>query len=344
MRTKRLDLGRALITVPKIHKIPQIERPWSVYIPYFDKTINLEAEDKDKHFTIAEVKKLTQEEFLELVRTRLAGSQRFKDHALVFVHGYNTSFDNALFRAAQISYDIKFDGATFLYSWPSGGGVGSYTYDRESAEGSKPYLKKFLQLIVDETGAQSVSIIAHSMGNIPLLGVLQELKSSPVRVDQIVLAAPDVDYDSFSDIAAAINGMAKGVTLYAASNDRALIASRNFWQRPRAGDVPPTGPVIAAGIDTIDVTGISTDVFSLNHSGYAQSDILVEDIAKLVLTGDRPPESRQQLFIPTPMAKGRSGATRNNSPCRGASAPFLDRNAVWRLRVCRTHCLQPAKV
>ncbi len=40
------------------------------------------------------------------------------------MHGYNTSFDNALYRTAQIAYDLDFDGATFLYSWPSGGARG----------------------------------------------------------------------------------------------------------------------------------------------------------------------------------------------------------------------------
>ena len=79
-----------------------------------------------------EIKSLSKEDFLSLVRERLANSRTFKDHALVFVHGYDTSFDNALYRTAQIAYDLRFDGAPFLYSWPSGGAVVSYPYDRES--------------------------------------------------------------------------------------------------------------------------------------------------------------------------------------------------------------------
>jgi esterase/lipase superfamily enzyme len=45
-------------------------------------------------------------------------AKNYPNQALIFVHGYNMSFDNAARRAAQIAYDINFDGATFLFSWP----------------------------------------------------------------------------------------------------------------------------------------------------------------------------------------------------------------------------------
>lgn len=295
-RARRLELGRALVTVPKIHEVPQVERPWAIRIPYFDVTIWEETEDRNKHFTMQEIKKLSKDQFLQLVRQRLGRSNRFKDHALVFVHGYNTSFDNAVYRTAQIAYDLKFDGAPFLYSWPSGGAIASYTYDRANADASKPYMREFLELVVKETGAKSISIIAHSMGNQPLMSVLKDMKSSTpddVVISQVILAAPDVDLDTFADLASSIKGLARGVTLYAASNDRALMASRNFWGYYRAGDVPAGGPVVLPGVDTIDVTAASTDTFSINHSGYAQKNRLLQDIRELILTGLRPPDQRE---------------------------------------------------
>jgi esterase/lipase superfamily enzyme len=295
-RARRLELGRALVTVPKVHEVPQVERPWAIRIPYFDVTIWEETEDRNKHFTMQEIKKLSKDQFLQLVRQRLGRSNRFKDHALVFVHGYNTSFDNAVYRTAQIAYDLKFDGAPFLYSWPSGGAIASYTYDRANADASKPYMREFLELVVKETGAKSISIIAHSMGNQPLMSVLKDMKSSTpddVVISQVILAAPDVDLDTFADLASSIKGLARGVTLYAASNDRALMASRNFWGYYRAGDVPVGGPVVLPGVDTIDVTAASTDTFSINHSGYAQKNRLLRDIRELILTGLRPPDQRE---------------------------------------------------
>jgi esterase/lipase superfamily enzyme/tetratricopeptide (TPR) repeat protein len=306
-RGRRLQLGQALVTVPKLHQVPQVERPWAVKIPYFDVTIYEQKEDPKQHFTIKEIKALTKEQLLALVKARLKPSQRFKDQALVFVHGYNTSFDNALYRTAQISYDLEFDGAAFLYSWPSGGGVASYTYDRESAQASEPYLKQFLEMVVKETGAKSVSIIAHSMGNQPVMDVLRDMRSAAppgVVISQVILAAPDVDADNFTNLASAIKGFAKGVTLYASANDRALQVSRNFWGNYRAGDVPAAGPLVLPGVDTIDVTDASTDAFAINHSGYAQNNKLLQDIGKLILNGLRPPDLRLSNLKKVPTDKG----------------------------------------
>jgi len=294
-RARKLQVGVADVTVPKVHQVPNVERPWVVKIPYFDVTLYAESEDPKKHFTVKDIKALTKEELLARVKERLGTSSLFKDQALVFVHGYNTSFDNALYRTAQIAYDLDFDGAPFLYSWPSGGAVASYTYDRESAQASEPYLRQFLEMVVKETGAKQVSIIAHSMGNQPLMDVLREMKDAApegVTISQVILAAPDVDADNFSNLAATIKGLAKNVTLYVASNDRALIVSRNFWGSYRAGDVPPQGPLVLPGIDTIDVTAASTDVFAINHSGYAANNRLLGDIGELLKTGLRPPEMR----------------------------------------------------
>ena len=175
-RAKRLELGRAMVTVPKVHEVPNIERPWVYRIPLTNIVIYQESEDPKRHFTMQEVKALSRDDFLGLVRARLAASSRFKDHALVFIHGFNTTFDFGVYRAAQMSYDLKFDGAPFIYSWPSKGQIGlqDYGYDRGSAEQAEPYLKEFLQLVARESGAKTISIIAHSMGNLLLLPVLRE--------------------------------------------------------------------------------------------------------------------------------------------------------------------------
>ncbi|MEO0729617.1 MAG: alpha/beta hydrolase [Pseudomonadota bacterium] len=294
-RAKRLELGQALVTIPKIHQVPEIERPWVYRLPFTNVVIYEEKEDPKKHFTLQEVRALSQADFLKLVRERLAASARFKDHALIFVHGFNTSFNYALFRTAQLAYDLKFDGAPFVYSWPSQGRLEWYNYDRESAQQSEPYLEQFVRLVLRETNAKTVSVIAHSMGNQPLLRTLQKLKTrmpEGAKLSQVIFAAPDVDRDSFENLAREIQPVADGITLYAHGNDRALDVSRRFWGSPRAGDVPTGGPVILPGLDTIDVTATSTDIFNLNHSGYAENKALLNDIGLILQTGERPPSKR----------------------------------------------------
>jgi esterase/lipase superfamily enzyme len=307
-RARRLDLGRALVTVPAAHRVPTIERPFALRVPYFQIVLYEQEEDPKKHFTIKELRPLSRDEFLALARERIAASRAFKDQALVFVHGFNTAFEHALYRTAQLAYDLKFDGAAFLYSWPSGGGLIGYGHDRESATQAEPYLKEFLDLVVRKSGATSVSLIAHSMGNLPLLNVLRELGPAlpkGVRLNEVILAAPDVDRDVFANLAAGIRPYGRGITLYCSARDRAMSASRRFAGGvPRAGDVPPEGPVIIAGIDTIDVTSTSTDLLALNHSTYAEKSALLNDIGLLLQTGERPPERRIPILQKVKTARG----------------------------------------
>ena len=252
-RARRLELGRALVTVPKSHQVPNIERPFAIRVPYFNVTLYEQAEDPKQHFTIQELKALTREEFLALVRERAsAAATPFKDQAVVFVHGYNTDFDYALYRTAQMAYDLKFDGAAFLYSWPSGGGVASYGYDRESSTQAEPYLREFLELVVKDTGAKSVSVIAHSMGNLPLLRraarsgpsacrrACGSTRSSSPRPTSTATCSPTSPPTS-SSTAAASRSTARPTT------GPWRPSRRVAGGIPRAGDVPTDGPLVIAG-------------------------------------------------------------------------------------------------
>src|SRR5436309_3518296 len=51
-RASRLELGHALVTVPKSHQVPNIERPFAIRVPFINVTIYEQAEDPKQHFTI----------------------------------------------------------------------------------------------------------------------------------------------------------------------------------------------------------------------------------------------------------------------------------------------------
>ena len=301
-RARALALGRALVTVPKDHQRAMIERPWSLSI--LGVKVAEASEDPRLHFTIQEISLLSRENFIDAVRQRLGESKNFKDQAFIFVHGYNVSFENALYRTAQIAYDLGFDGVPFLYSWPSGGGLTGYLYDKDSADQSVEYLRQFIELVATRSHATKVHLIAHSMGNAALLRTLEKiqlaggLKGGAV-VSQIILAAPDIDRDVFETLAADLGRVAQGVTLYASSSDKALLASRTVaGGMARAGDVPapPSTPLVMAGIDTIDVTATSTEFFGLNHSGFAEKVALLKDLGVLLKEGTRPPDARGTMM------------------------------------------------
>lgn len=327
-RGTTLALGSAIVTVPAAHGIGKVERPsyWSV-----KDLFNLYFEDPTRHFVI--VKDgfkifATEDSFVDAVKVAMGELADFKDHAFVFIHGFNVTFDDAIYQTAQLTYDMGTSsagkrvpfGLPFLFSWPARGGTMGpleYVTDTESAQLAEDHLRAFLDLVVKRSGAKKVHLISHSMGNQALLNVIDKIiedQNSDLHFDQIVLAAPDVDRQKFITIAKHIapallrsvppsaTPLAGNVTLYASSNDKALAMSRTLHSGiPRAGDVPPDGPIVEDGIDTIDVSAVSTDVFALNHSRYASSSTLLNDISLMVRNGVRPPDTRMPILKQKPL-------------------------------------------
>lgn len=294
-----LSLGQAIVTIPKEHRVERgVARPsWldllSLQNPF--------REDPARHFTLERLDVFANEEqFLDAVAARMKAASEFKNQALVFVHGYRNTFDDALFRAAQLSFDTGFDGATFVYSWPSAGGIRYYVHDEENARLAEPHLEAFLDLVAKKSGAETVHVVAHSMGNQPLLRVMKRIAEKPGRknnIRSIVLAAPDVSWREMQEAATSLARLAGVATLYASKNDRALQISRQLRRGlPRAGDVTAEGPVIVQGVDSIDVSATGTDIFALNHNGFAEARELVEDLKLILRNGKRMPERNDRLL------------------------------------------------
>jgi esterase/lipase superfamily enzyme len=199
-------------------------------------------------------------------------------------------------RTAQIAYDLKFEGPAIAYSWPSQEGLLSYTIDENNVDWTVPHLKDFLQDVVKQSGAKSVHLVAHSMGNRALTSALREMvleqKSACPKFDEVVLTAPDVDADKFRrDLAPAIITVAQRVTLYASSNDEALIASREVHGYRRAGE-SGAAMTIVPGVDTVDVSDVDTSF--IGHSYYGSNSTVLADLFEL-LQGSKPPDQRKWL-------------------------------------------------
>jgi len=214
--------------------------------------------------------------------------------AFVFVHGFNVTFNDAILRTAQIAYDLGFDGTPILYSWPSVGSVGliGYATDSNNADWTVAHLQEFLEAVATRTGATRIHLIAHSMGNKALVNALNRMSSAHViKFGQIALTAPDMDADTFAQMARAVRNSAEHVTLYASSNDRALVASKELQTYPRAGDTAG-GPVVVPGIDTVDVSAVDTDF--IGHFYYGSNDSVLSDLF-LVITQGLTPDKRPRL-------------------------------------------------
>ncbi|HBV65158.1 MAG TPA: hypothetical protein DEF45_19290, partial [Rhodopirellula sp.] len=154
-----------------------------------------------------------------------------------------------------------------------------------NADWPVPHLKDFLLALATDTGAESINVIAHSMGNRAMTAAIRQISQQqtpidPPLFDRIVLAAPDIDADYFRrDAAPALVQVANHVTLYASSQDQALIASRKVNGYPRAGD-SGADLVIVPGIETVDVSG--TDLSLLGHSYYGDNEVMLRDLYDVV--------------------------------------------------------------
>lgn len=281
-----LQFGACRISIPEVHQVGQLEGP---------SVLRLELTERpEKHVVLLDVLSKEEEAFFADLREKVAQSPRRE--VLIFVHGYNVSFEDAARRTAQMAYDLKFTGVPMFYSWPSQADLLGYATDRDNSLWTVSHLKEFLLKVAQQSDAESINLIAHSMGNRAMGTALEEIASEMEQetklFNQVVLAAPDVDAQVFKEeIAPNIVRASNQVTLYASANDLALLASKNVNGYPRAGDVRPE-IVIVPGVDTIDVSAIDTSL--IGHAYYGDNDSIISDIFTL-LHQPTPASQRQYL-------------------------------------------------
>jgi esterase/lipase superfamily enzyme len=268
--------GYCDISLPPQHEFGEVERP-SVF--------RLELREReDRHVVIKRIEEQPSKLFFAALKERVQESSQ-RD-MFVFVHGYNVTFDNAARRTAQMAHDLGFEGAPVFFSWPSQGEFSDYTVDENTVAWTVPHLKEFLLEVVRQSDASRIHLIAHSMGNramtAAIRGLRQEFPHHPKFFQEIVLAAPDIDAEEFrNQIAPAIVPAAERVTLYASSNDHALMASRLIHGFSRAGE-SGENLIIVPGMDTIDVSRVDQSL--LGHSYYGGSGPVLQDM-KAILSG-----------------------------------------------------------
>lgn len=295
-RGASLTRGSARVHVPLDHRLGRIELPASV--GFLGITLYEEQTDPDRHFLIKEVRTLTQNDWDRVIREK--GSKE----ALVFVHGFNNSFDDSVYRFAQIVWDLQYGGLPVLFSWASRGSTINYAYDRESALLGRHAFLDLLRELRDKHKVTTINILAHSMGNFLVLDALSMSSQSaaPVSVGELMMAAPDVDRDQFKSALATAAPLLRGMTLYASSADKALALSKHVAGNiHRAGDVPEDGPILVSGLHSIDATAIGEDLFGLNHNTFSSSRSLINDIGLLLSTvPKRAPHLRLREIRPVP--------------------------------------------
>ena len=264
------EVGICTVSIPENRREGEIPLP-AVGLP-----------DPAEHFLVAGVEVVDDATFRARLSARASASPR-RD-AMLFVHGYNNTFNSAAFRAAQIAHDVGFEGAPVLFSWPSKGDFLRYSHDEAEVIAASESLARFLMGLHDIDGVERFYVVGHSMGCRVLGLALRALSSRnwQEKFEVIVLAAPDIDEEAFRTVVAPeLRKRTDCPTVYVSRNDGALKASYGFHGYRRAGDAAPT-PIVVDGIDTIDVSAISADhtYIGTNYRVMSDLDALLRDGAR----------------------------------------------------------------
>jgi esterase/lipase superfamily enzyme len=282
-----LILGFCEVSIPKEHVQGVMERPFKFLKIEFPEWLT-------DHIVMTKVENVAEDHFLSRVNEKIVSSQ--KKDALIFIHGFNTSFAEAARRTAQISFDLLFKGSTGFFSWPSTGSRLSYLADGDKAEASAPDFSTFLMKILNGTEIERLHIIAHSMGSRVLTFSLKDLdkdisfQQKAHIMQQIILGAPDIDQTTFKNtLLPAFKKMGKARTLYSSDRDFPInISELVRGGRPRLGDAGES-IFVEEGLDTIETSKLPTKD---SHGYLFNTKEVLTDIFYMIVHGHGPLERR----------------------------------------------------
>lgn len=203
---------------------------------------------------------------------------------ILFVHGFNVGFEEAILRAAQIKYDVKYQKPVILFTWPAGAGDGildsvivsrTYSMNQQNAQASIAELAKVLKEL--QNRKVKVNLIVHSMGHqvvIPAILKLVNQESRSNFLNEVIFNAPDYTGSEFATQSADVAKSARRITVYCSPNDNALVASKNVNGNYRLGMC-----LKVKNVDMINVSQIDSPVLGiggLGHGYYSGRPILVD--------------------------------------------------------------------
>ncbi len=276
-RSSVLNYARVNVTVPKIHQTGQIE----LHKPG-------KPDDATKYFTATDVVAYeTQPEFSAALRADIAARG---GRAMIFIHGYNTSFDAAVYRMTQIAHDSHYGGTPVLFSWASGGSSTDYVYDKESASVARDQLEVTLRMLA-QSGARRIDIVGHSMGTWVTMEALRQLairgdRDLGGKLGDVVLASPDIDVDVFKSQMRRYGKPAKPFFLLLSSDDRALkLSGLLAGNKPRVGDYDNAKDLAEYGVVVVDLSKAKGGD-SFNHTKFADNPALVKMLGQRLREDD----------------------------------------------------------
>ncbi|TYC63643.1 alpha/beta hydrolase [Rhodobacterales bacterium] len=278
-RAQQINYADLTISVPPTHQPGQIEWPTA------------QPGNPETTFVTRQAGYIPDRKaFIRDVNQRLAKLPKGKRRIFLFIHGYNTRFPEGLFRFTQMVHDGNIQSVPVLFTWASRGKLQDYLYDLNSAAIARSALEQTIGDLA-QTNAEGITIMAHSMGNWLLMETAvradpQRLAVISRKLDNVVLAAPDIDIDLFKSQLKQIGRPRKPYVVIVSRDDKALsLSQRLSGGIERVGAYSDDQELAELGAIVIDVTELSS-LDSTNHSKFAQLAGLSPEFRKVLGQAD----------------------------------------------------------
>lgn len=217
--------------------------------------------DPRKHFLTLDAVKY---EDNAAFRKELGGAmaKRGQQDVVIYVHGFNNTLAESVYRVAQMHFDLKVPGVAVHYAWPSRGSALGYVYDRDSALFGRDGLEELLAEVT-KAGARRVVLVAHSMGGSLAMETLRQVA---IRGDTkvmnalsgVILISPDLDVDVFRMQATAIGKLPQPFLIFGNRRDSILgISSRIAGNPDRLGNLKDLSAIAGLEVTYYDTAAYS---------------------------------------------------------------------------------------
>ena len=198
---------------------------------------------QNEEIQLKQVQLLDQSEFITQLRQQVQASPLRS--ILINVNGFRERFPSALRKTAFLSHVLDINSPVLVFDWPGDQGSTPRGYRRAQriAGESGAELAQTLGLIIRQVQPDRLWLVANSMGGevvvhaFSILYQETDLADAETEIEDVVLTAPDVDRDEFNNqFKREIAALARNLTVYVSSNDRALLISRVLNRGRRSGE------------------------------------------------------------------------------------------------------------
>ena len=193
----------------------------------------------------------------------ITARQRGDREVVLYVHGYNNSFLDGVYRSAQLTHDFALPGTTAHFAWASAAHPLGYTYDRDSLLIARDALEQTLRDI-RAAGATRIVLVAHSLGTMLTMETLRQIEIadpgwSKRNLGGVVLISPDLDIELFRTQMLRLDSVPQPFAIFVSQKDRVLaLSSLINGVGNRLGNL--TDPAVLADfpVTVLDVTEFTT--------------------------------------------------------------------------------------